>query len=56
MVGTRVCSSGDKALSDAGKRDSARPALAWWWVMKKDLPAEEESSDFKFDADTVSEG
>lgn len=39
MVGTRICSSGDKALSDTGERDSARPALAWWWVMKKDLPA-----------------
>ena len=35
-VGTEVFSSHDKSLSDDGKRDSARPALGWWWVFKKE--------------------
>ncbi|KIM58559.1 hypothetical protein SCLCIDRAFT_90807, partial [Scleroderma citrinum Foug A] len=35
-VGTEIFSSGDKSLSDKGKRDSARPALGWWWVFKKE--------------------
>ncbi|KAG1734608.1 hypothetical protein EDB19DRAFT_1638957 [Suillus lakei] len=39
-VGTRICSSGDKTLSDVGERDSARPALGWWWVLNKDPESE----------------
>jgi len=35
-VGTEVFSSGDKSLSSDGERDSARPALGWWWVFKKE--------------------
>jgi len=35
-VGTEIFSSGDKSLSDDGERDSARPALGWWWVFKKE--------------------
>ena len=34
-IGTKIFSSGDKTLSDAGKGDSARPALGWWWVLKR---------------------
>jgi len=36
-VGTEIFSSGDKSLSDDGERDSARPALGWWWVFKKEV-------------------
>ncbi|KAG2121625.1 hypothetical protein DEU56DRAFT_95395 [Suillus clintonianus] len=45
LIGTRICSSGDKTLSDAGERDSARPAIGCWWVLKKDPEAKEENSD-----------
>ncbi|KAI9566125.1 hypothetical protein HD554DRAFT_2119562, partial [Boletus coccyginus] len=34
-IGTGIFSSGDKTISNTGKRDSARPALGWWWVLKK---------------------
>ena len=33
-VGTRVCDSGDKALSTYGTRDTAKPVLAWWIAEK----------------------
>ena len=35
-MGTEIFSSGDKSLSGDGKRDSARPAIGWWWVLKKE--------------------
>ena len=35
-VGTEIFSSGDESLSGDGKRDSARPAIGWWWVLKKE--------------------
>ena len=34
LVGTQVCDSGDKTLSKDGKRDTARPYVAWW-IFKK---------------------
>ena len=34
LAGTRVCDSGDKALSASGMRDTARPVLAWWIALK----------------------
>ncbi|KZP13560.1 hypothetical protein FIBSPDRAFT_913034 [Athelia psychrophila] len=34
LVGTRVCDSGDKALSPNGTMDTARPVLAWWIALK----------------------
>ena len=43
-VGTEIFSSGDKSLSDKGKRDSARPALGWWWVFKKEAEETNNSS------------
>lgn len=30
LVGTLVCDSGDKSLSEEGKRDTAKPLSAWW--------------------------
>jgi len=36
-VGTEIFSSGDKSLSENGTRDSARSALGWWWVYKKEV-------------------
>lgn len=30
LVGAQVCDSGDKTLSKDGKRDTARPYVAWW--------------------------
>ena len=41
-VGTEIFSSGDKSLSDDGERDSARPALGWWWVFKKEAEETED--------------
>ncbi|KZP12779.1 hypothetical protein FIBSPDRAFT_835817 [Athelia psychrophila] len=43
LVGTRVCDSGDKALSPNGTMDTAKPVLAWWISLKKDDPASTES-------------
>lgn len=37
LVGTQVCNSGDKALSANGKRDTARPAIAWWIYKKLEV-------------------
>jgi hypothetical protein len=34
LVGAQVCDSGDKTLSQDGKRDSARPIAAWWIALK----------------------
>jgi hypothetical protein len=36
LVGTRVCDSGDITLSVSGKRDTARPVIAWWIFGKKE--------------------
>ncbi|KAL4063325.1 hypothetical protein J3A83DRAFT_4466444 [Scleroderma citrinum] len=36
-IGTKVFSSGDETLSDTGKKDSARPTLGWWWVLKNGM-------------------
>ena len=44
-VGTEVFSSDDETLSDDGKRDSARPALGWWWVFKKEAEENNDSND-----------
>jgi hypothetical protein len=30
LVGTLICDSGDKSLSEEGKRDTAKPFSAWW--------------------------
>jgi len=35
LVGTRVCNSGVNALSAGGKRDTAKPVVAWWIFAKK---------------------
>ena len=45
LVGMRVCDSGDKTLSAGGKRDTAKPVVAWWIFAKKDEPS---SSDGPF--------
>ena len=44
-VGSEVFSSDDETLSDDGKRDSARPALGWWWVFKKEVEENNDSND-----------
>ena len=30
LVSMQVCASGDKTLSADGKRDTAKPVVAWW--------------------------
>jgi hypothetical protein len=41
LVGAWVCDSEDKSLSFEGKRDTARPVVAWWIFAKKDVVEEE---------------
>lgn len=41
LVGARICDSEDKSLSAEGKRDTARPVVAWWIFSKKDVVEEE---------------
>jgi hypothetical protein len=36
MVGTRVSSSGDTALSEDGRNDTVRPVAGWWMFTKKE--------------------
>ncbi|KAF8135764.1 hypothetical protein EV363DRAFT_1551847 [Boletus edulis] len=40
FIGTRIQSSGDETLSETGKRDTACPEIAWWWVLKAE-PSEQ---------------
>ncbi|KIM88942.1 hypothetical protein PILCRDRAFT_813943 [Piloderma croceum F 1598] len=41
LVGARICDSEDKSLSSEGKRDTARPVVAWWIFAKKDVVEED---------------
>lgn len=37
LAGTQICDSDDKTLGANGKRDTARPAIAWWIYEKLEV-------------------
>lgn len=55
MVGMRVSSSHDLALSETGTDDVVQPVSGWWMYIKKEGVLEEtqESDDEEFDFDAL---
>ncbi|KAJ7247380.1 hypothetical protein B0H12DRAFT_1324885 [Mycena haematopus] len=44
-IGTRVSSSGDRALSPCGADDTVQPILGWWFFVKDEENTEEKAED-----------
>jgi hypothetical protein len=49
LVGAQVCDSGVKSLSSDGLRDTARPVIAWWIFVERDISPVESPRAFQID-------